>query len=184
MGRLMAVLTSAVFAACAGPQFDSVQEAQMDAAMARTSEIHACQAAYPKRERGRAADGVRCMNAVNVKYPPPVQIADIERVAAFKTLDAAERYDSGKLSDTQFDAEIAAIKAEFQFALQGRQAQAMAVSAANQQAASARQQAAMQSIMAGAAIMSGSTAPPPQPLPMPRQTNCNTYGSRTNCTTW
>ena len=170
--------------ACVGPQLDPVRQAQMDAAMARNTAIHECRSKYPKRKRGQAAEAVRCMNNANSLYQPP-EAADLIRLAGARSLELAERYDAGKITDTQLDLEIAALDAEFQTAVRSRMSQQMAVVAAQEQAAAAQRQAAMQGIMAGAAIMAGAySRPPPPPPSLPRHTNCSTFGNRTNCTTW
>lgn len=183
MKQVIRAAVCVVLAACAGPKFDPVQQAEMDAAMARNSAIHECRSKYPKRKRGKAADAVRCMNQANAIYTPP-SIGDLVRLAGAKSLALAERYDAGQITETQMDVELASLDAEFQTATQTRLNQQMAVNAAQQQAAAAQQQAAMQQVLAGMAIMSGAYSRPPPPPVMPRQTNCSTFGNRTNCTTW
>lgn len=108
--------------------------------------LNECRQQFPKRVRGQLAAQQRCNNEVYDRYASlngPLN-ADLVRLAGLKTLEAAERYDAGKLTDTQFDLEVAQIKAEFEGGSQARASQALTAQAAQNQAAAAQSMAATQ----------------------------------------
>jgi hypothetical protein len=147
-----------------------MSDAEVEAAMAQRSAYHECQRKYPKRERGKAAEAIRCVNTANEGRLGPDQ--DLVRLTGLRNLDAAERYDAGKLTETQMDLELAAIASAFESQAQARHAQAATASASQQAAAAAQRQTSMQQIMNGAAIMSG---------PQQSNTSCSTLGNTMNC---
>lgn len=142
---------------------------------ARAREIASCGSQYPAGVRGSAADNVRCTNAANLKFNralPGNGNLDLIEVANAQAVVAAEKFDAGKMTKAELDAEMAQIASKTKQAFTDRNMQASSTQAAQQQAAAARQQAAMNSIAAGAAIM----APPP-----PANTSCSTFGNTVNC---
>ena len=165
-------------------QYNSLyQEAQSNL----SADLAACRKQYPARVKGQAAASMRCSNAAYARNSAAMgggYNGDLVTLAGAKAVEASERYDAGSITETQLDVELAQIQAEFQGGSQARQAQALTVGAAQQQANAARQQAAIQQMATGAAIMAGGGAPPIAPPPMPRHTNCSTYGANTNCSTW
>ena len=183
-GWLSALAVGFVVSGCGLAQQAQLQQQYERSSAALQGELADCRRRYPDLVKGQAADALRCSNAAYEKNARsvPGNNADLVTLAGAKSVAAAERFDKGLISRTELDVDLASIQAEFTGGSQVRTQQEIAVSAAQQQAAVARQQAAMQAIAAGAALM---TPPPPlAPPALPRQTNCTTYGPRTNCTTW
>lgn len=156
------------------------QQAQMQAIgnaadEVRAKEIASCGAQYPAGVKGSAAANIRCTNAANLKFNQAIPgngNLDLIEVANTQAVVAAEKFDAGKISKAEMEAEMALIASRTKQAFTDRGMQASNANAAQQQAAAARQQAAMNSIAAGAAIMT----PPP-----PTNTSCSTFGNTVNC---
>lgn len=178
MRYLMLCVIAASTSGCGiGPSYN----AGMSAQSAINSGLQECQQKYPKRQKGNAAAALRCSNGVYEQYAwvSAGNNGDLVRLAGLKSVEAAERYDAGKITDAQFDLELATIDSQFKTEMANRTFQSASASAAQQQAAAAQRQAAMQQMATGMAIMNANKPPPPAPLPT--NTRCTTYGNTTNC---
>jgi hypothetical protein len=166
----LALIGGALTGCGMGPQAQ-MQGLQMQAQMDRNAAIHDCQSRFPTRIKGQAAAGVRCMNEAHQRHPQP-GFEDLAKLAGLKSVDAAERFDAGKITAAQLDIELATIQSEYQTSAGNRYAQQGQVTAMQQQAAAAQQRNAIQQMATGAAIMSG---------PPVSNTTCSTLGNNVNC---
>lgn len=185
--RIMAIIVALALAGCAGgPQIDHMAQARADATANRTRDLDACQQRYPRRERGKTADSLRCVMGVQEKYAWIEGMGlnkDLAKLATVKSVEAGERYDHGQITDAQLDVEIAAILAEFVGQSQQRLAQSALADAARDQAQAA--QDAANAARSAALLQAGTTLltqPPPPAPPTITNTNCNTFGNTLNCT--
>lgn len=151
-------------------------QALSDAAeKAHATAIAACDAQYPIRKRGSEVALRQCKGAANIKYAlaqPGTPNADLVRLANARSAEAAERYDSGKLTDAQYELELAAISSELVSGMDSRSNAKTMAEAAEGQANAAQQQAASQR----AQDIEKAFAPP-------KKTRCTTIGNTTNCST-
>lgn len=170
---IVAVLAATVGGCGAGQSgLSHMSDAEVEAAMAKNSALHECQRKYPKRERGKAAEAIRCVNTANEGLLGPNQ--DLVRLTGLRNLDAAERYDAGKLSETQMDLELASIASAFESQAQARYAQTATAAAAQHQAGAQQQAADQQRSMALIAAGARMMTPPPS-------VSCSTFGGITTC---
>lgn len=178
----------AVLTGCGMSQQAQYQSAQMAEGMALNDDLIACRDKYPKLTKGQAAAAIRCANSAYDRHPTAhIGNRDLMQLATVRSLSAAEDYDAGKISASEYERRIMTIDAEFKVATHNRMSQDMAVAAAQQQAAASQQQAAMQSIAAGAALLTPPPPPPPAPPAAPRMpvsTRCASYGNVTNCSSY
>lgn len=106
-----------------------------------------CNQRFQRRVRGQAADYQRCVSETNNRYAAisgAAYATDLIRLAGAKSIEAAERYDAGKLTESQYEVELASIDAEQRGGAHGRETQAAAAQAAVNQAAAAENIAATQ----------------------------------------
>jgi len=93
-----------------------------------------------------------------------------------RQLALAEKLENKQISETEYDIESSRILAEANSQLQARVNNAMIASAAQQQAIAARQQASLQTLAVGAAIMTGSGS-----APVHSTTSCRPLGGTLHC---
>ena len=109
--------------------------------------ISDCNQRFQKRVRGQATDYQRCVSETNNRYAEisgAGLATDLIRLAGAKSIEAAERYDAGKLTESQYEVELASIDAERRGGAHGRATQTAAAQAAVNQAAAAENMAATQ----------------------------------------
>jgi hypothetical protein len=135
----------ALLAAC-GPS--KLQLEAPAAQQTRDAATASCERSYPDKHRKPVTPRVKCFNEARLDYAQAHERSvgnpalDLEQLVSAQMLAIAERYDAGKLTVAQYEAEKAAAIANYSSAvLQRRQGAAM-VRAAQDEAAAARQQAA------------------------------------------
>lgn len=125
-----------------------------------------CEKRFPAKKP--AAPRVRCRNDALIKrnaameqLPGHVRISDLARLASARYVLAAERYDAGRLSDAEYDLEVAAAENEYSTRWHDRVNGVTMATAAENQAAAARQQAIQSAI--------------------PKSVTCNRLGNTVTC---
>lgn len=135
-----------------------------------------CIKRYPDKHRKPVSPRVKCINDVMLAYFTAIQrtvgAVDLDLVNAHhaQRLVAAERYDTGKTSAVQFEAEVAKLVAEFRTEAASRRNSAAMASAAQQQAAAASQQA----VLAQQKAISDA-------FQVPKPVTCTTIGNSMTC---
>lgn len=177
---LLGLLTVSI-SGCGGSQTlrdDPIARARADASAAMMSGLAACKQKFPQRKKGEATAQMRCESEAKQDYASQVGHGDLIKVASTRSIEAAERYDAGKISDAQFDVELASIEADLNTGSKTRMAQETLVGAAQQQADSAREQSEAirrQENLNRAKSIQDAFNPPTT------TTNCTTFGNSTNC---
>lgn len=135
------VACASLFAAgCGGNPGMSPQEAIQHG-------ISDCNQRFQRRARGQAADYQRCVSETNNRYAEisgAGYAIDLTRLAGARSIESAERYDAGKLTESQYEVELASIDAERRGGIHGRATQTATAQAAVNQAAAAENIAANQ----------------------------------------
>jgi hypothetical protein len=124
------------------------QQAQLrkqleEANRAHEADIAACERQYPDKNRKPATPRVKCFGEANVRQATQTRNpdADLVRAMSAEMLVIAEQYDSGRLSEAQYEAAKAKTFSEYTSRAMQRQDNAAMASAAQQQAAAATVQA-------------------------------------------
>lgn len=182
MKPAIAGLTALLVVGCSGAsklQDDPVARAQADASAQMMRGIAECQKRYPARIKGKAAESIRCTSDAKRGYASLVGNGDLIRLSSAKSIEAAERYDAGKITGSQLDVELASIEAEYTSGTQSRASQASIAYSAQQQAAAAEMQAIaarrQESLARAQAINDAFN-------PKQTTTNCTAFGNTMNCT--
>jgi hypothetical protein len=141
--------------------------AEREKALAEARQVHQrdlaeCERRFPDRYKKPTMPRVQCFNEANLRFAaggdPDI---DLLRAMGARILVSAERYDAGRLTPAQYEAEKAGVFAEYNTQVQQRRNNAVVADAANRQAWAAQAQA----IQAA----------------MPRTTTCNRFGNTVTC---
>jgi hypothetical protein len=118
------------------------------------TQVAACERMYPERHRKPTLPRVKCFNEANMKLAEQDRDIDLVRVMTTQMLVLAERFDAGRLTEAQFEAEKAAVFADYRTRVLQREDSATIADASRQQAIAAS---------------------------MPRTTTCNRFGNTVTC---
>jgi len=161
MHWILGMIATALLLGGCGPSHQELLRAEVqkvhDTDMVRCTEQH------PDRFRKPATLRVKCVNDANIKLATDGRDPNIDLVQtlAAHMLAVAERYDDGKLTKAQFDAERTAAFSDFRTRMLQRENSATIADAATRTAAAAQQQAITSSI--------------------PRTVTCNRFGNTVTC---
>lgn len=184
MGRITLALLVMLLAGCGMAQQMQTNQQAEDAQAKRIAAVTACKSKFPTVTTKPAVEGIRCRNEADLEYHLAMERSvghpglDLVRIAHAKRLSLAEQYDAGKLTPSQYELAVAQVESEATSSIQARMNSAAMANAAQQQAMAARQQAAMQGVLAGAAVMTGGVS---GPAPAHRTTSCRPLGGTLHC---
>ncbi len=173
MRWLITALIVFTLAGCGLARQAQIKQASDAAKLQGDRDLAGCDRLYPDKYRKPVTPRVKCRTAAYDKVDAAINRSganvqlDIGKKHTAQMLVAAERFDKGELSKAEYDLALANNNVASKSQLLQRENGAAAV-AAQQQAAAAASQAAIQSAT----------------QPRTRHTNCNTFGSTVNCTTY
>jgi hypothetical protein len=146
------------------------QQRVAEAQKINAAEAAECKARHPEPNQKPVTPWIKCLNATNYKFASQVGDPNIDllRLASAQMVALGERYDSGQLTEAQYDVEKATIGASYNSQLLQRRNSTLMANAAVDQASAAQQQAAATT----AAAINSST---------PKTTTCNRLGNTVTC---
>lgn len=157
MARFLWMLITGTLAGCGLAIEARLQEAQK----LYEAQVAQCERLYPDRHRKPTQPRVSCFNNANMKLAEHDPDIDLTRAMTTQMLVLAERFDAGRSTPAQFEAEKAAVFADYRTRVMQRQNSTAMANAAADQAAAARQQAIAAT--------------------MPKTTTCNRFGNTVTC---
>jgi hypothetical protein len=108
------------------------------------AQIAECKRRYPDRHRKPVTPRIKCFNEADLNYHADLLYTvvnpqlDLVRSFTAQRLVIGERYDNGRLSQAEFDAEMASAEVDYNSRVLQRQNEAEMIAAAQSQAAAAR----------------------------------------------
>jgi len=157
-----------------------LQEALAAAVEQHTADMAACRAKFSENNK-EAVARARCFNEADQKYAPTTRYPDLISLVIAKRTELAERQAAGKITHAQLMFELQLLVTQLASEEQRRNNAYTAVEAQQQANRNAAALMLLQTMQAN--------RPAPYQLPMPApsprtlNTNCQTYGTTTNCQT-
>jgi len=150
-------------AGCGLARMAETREKVAAARQALAVDLAACERSYPDHYRKPVMPRMRCLRDAAMRFQASMdqlglgRDTDLTRAMTSHLVAVAEQYDAGRLSQAQFDAEMAATLADYNSRRLARQNSAHMVTAARAQASAAERQASAAEDLVAAARMPSTT---------------------------